>query len=209
MTPRRYIPIRSPLLAALLALMVTGCAARGPADADLRPGWSETGVASWYGHPFHGRTTASGEVYDMHQMTAAHRWLPFDTRLRVENRDNGRATEVRVNDRGPFVRGRIVDLSRAAAEALEMVGPGTGRVRLVVLELPEPPSCLELQVGAYRESRNVESARARLRRDGLEARAEAGPGGTVRVIAGPFPDMASASRARGRYGGTLRACRAG
>jgi rare lipoprotein A len=95
--------------------------------------WTETGVASWYGEPFHGRTTASGETYDMNDLTCAHRTLPFGTRLHVRNLENGRTVVVRVNDRGPFAKDRIVDLSRRAARELEMIGPGTARVRITVL----------------------------------------------------------------------------
>jgi rare lipoprotein A len=93
-------------------------------------------VASWYGHPFHGRTTASGETYDMEAMTAAHRTLPFGTVVQVDNLDNGQRTRVRINDRGPFVRGRIIDLSRRAARELDMVGAGIARVRITILEAP-------------------------------------------------------------------------
>ena len=92
-------------------------------------GYAETGVASWYGPTFHGKKTANGERYDMYQMTAAHRILPMQTRLVVKNLDNGRTAEVRVNDRGPFVNNRIIDLSYAAADALGVVGPGTARDR--------------------------------------------------------------------------------
>jgi hypothetical protein len=88
-------------------------------------GYSETGVASWYGPNFHGKKTANGERYDMYQMTAAHRILPMHTRLMVRNLDNGRTAEVRVNDRGPFVGNRVIDLSYAAANLLGVVGPGT------------------------------------------------------------------------------------
>ena len=95
--------------------------------------WTPTGVASWYGEPFHGRTTASGETYDMNDLTCAHRTLPFGTRLHVRNLENGRTVVVRVNDRGPFVKDRIVDLSRRAARELGMIGPGTARVRITVL----------------------------------------------------------------------------
>jgi len=93
-------------------------------------GYAETGVASWYGPNFHGKRTANGEIYDMHQMTAAHRILPMHTRLLVVNLDNGRSTEVRVNDRGPFVNNRVIDLSYAAANVLGVIGPGTARVSL-------------------------------------------------------------------------------
>ena len=122
-----------------LALLLQGCAlVRGspapvPVTEAVSPGWIETGIASWYGHPYHGRTTASGEVYDMDEMTCAHRTLPFGTRLRVENLENGRSTTLRVNDRGPFVDGRILDVSRKGARELGMIGSGTARVRITVL----------------------------------------------------------------------------
>lgn len=90
-------------------------------------------MASWYGNPFHGRATASGETYDMEAMTAAHPTLPFGTRVRVENLDNGRSATVTINDRGPFVKDRILDVSRKAARELGMLGPGTARVRITVL----------------------------------------------------------------------------
>lgn len=106
----------------------------GPASPAPGPGWVEVGIASWYGEPYHGRTTASGEVYDMDAMTAAHQTLPFGTVLSVWNLDNGASTTVRVNDRGPFVRNRIVDVSRRAARELNMMGPGTARVRLTIEE---------------------------------------------------------------------------
>ena len=128
-------------LGLLVTLLVQGCAVVGGAPAppyapeDLAPGWTETGIASWYGHPFHGRTTASGEVYDMNDPTCAHKRLPFGTRLRVENLDNGRSTTLKVNDRGPFVGARILDVSRKGAQELEMIGPGTARVRITILEV--------------------------------------------------------------------------
>src|SRR5580704_14600531 len=92
----------------------------------------EEGVASWYGIPFNGHRTSNGEIYDMHQFTAAHRTLPFNCVVRVTNLDNGKQTEVRINDRGPFVANRVIDLSLSAAQAVEMVGPGTARVRLEI-----------------------------------------------------------------------------
>ena len=93
-------------------------------------GYEEEGVASWYGKDFHGKDTANGETYDMHAMTAAHRVLPMNTRVKVTNLGNGRSVVVRVNDRGPFVGGRIIDMSYAGAKALDMVGSGTTRVHL-------------------------------------------------------------------------------
>ena len=92
------------------------------------------GLASWYGKPFHGRTTASGERYDMNAMTAAHRTLAFGTRVRVVNLKNGKSVVVRINDRGPFVKGRIVDLSRRAADQLAFRQDGVTKVRVEVLK---------------------------------------------------------------------------
>src|SRR5437762_3762354 len=113
-------------LAAIALLLVTGCA-RTAVTSPPRPavlGAEETGLASWYGYPHHGRRTASGEIYDMNELTAAHRTLPLGTRLLVTNLANGRSVEVRVNDRGPFVKGRILDLSYAAARTLGAEGTG-------------------------------------------------------------------------------------
>jgi rare lipoprotein A len=91
------------------------------------------GIASYYADEFHGRTTANGETYDMHDLTAAHRTLPFNTRVRVTNLSNNRSVVVRINDRGPFKSDRIIDLSYRAAEELSMLGPGTARVALDLL----------------------------------------------------------------------------
>jgi len=90
----------------------------------------QTGVASWYGADFHGRTTANGEIYDMHKLTAAHPELPFHSIVEVENLENGRCVRVRINDRGPFIKDRIIDLSLAAARRLDMADLGTARVNL-------------------------------------------------------------------------------
>ncbi len=94
----------------------------------------ETGISSWYGPKFHGRLTANGETYDMDGITAAHRTLPFGTILLVENLDNGKTVQVRVNDRGPYAKNRIIDLSRGAAKRIDMIGPGTARVRLYLID---------------------------------------------------------------------------
>ena len=95
------------------------------------------GVASWYGEDFNGRLTASGEVYDMYKFTAAHKTLPLGTTVKVTNLDNGKTVEVKVNDRGPYVRGRIIDLSRTAGRAIDIRGTGTARVKLEVLRWPK------------------------------------------------------------------------
>ncbi|MEJ2037912.1 MAG: septal ring lytic transglycosylase RlpA family protein [Desulfosarcinaceae bacterium] len=98
----------------------------------------QQGVASWYGRDFHGRKTSNGEIYNMHAMTAAHKTLPLGTYVRVRNLGNGKTVDVRINDRGPFVRGRIIDLSHAAASRIGMVGPGTAKVRIEALGAPAP-----------------------------------------------------------------------
>lgn len=96
-------------------------------------GFSQGGLASWYGRDFHGRRTSNGEVYDMYSMTAAHKTLPMNTMLLVKNTHNGKSTVVRVNDRGPFVKGRIIDLSYTAAKKLEITSSGVGEVKIVAL----------------------------------------------------------------------------
>ena len=103
---------------------------------EAAPSTGQTGEASWYGEPHHGRRTASGETYDMYQLTAAHPTLPLGTRVLVTNLKNGRAVEVRINDRGPHVPGRIIDLSFAAAQQLGVASGGTIPVRIRVLSLP-------------------------------------------------------------------------
>lgn len=92
------------------------------------------GIASYYAHDFHGKLTSNGEIFDMHALTAAHRVFPFGTKVRVTNLDNGKSVIVRINDRGPFVEARIIDLSLGAAKELDMIQKGTTRVRLDVLE---------------------------------------------------------------------------
>ena len=127
--------LSAPLL--LQACTMVGASTVPPRSRGSDPSpavWTETGVASWYGEPFHGRKTASGEKYDMNDLTCAHPTLAFGTRLRVENLDNGRSITVRVNDRGPFKKERILDVSRKAAQELGMIGPGTAQVRISVVE---------------------------------------------------------------------------
>jgi len=138
--------------------------AQPSASQPVVPGaYVEEGVASWYGAPFDGRRTSNGEVYDMHQFTAAHRTLPFNAVVRVTNLANGKQTEVRINDRGPFVGNRVIDLSYSAAQAIEMVGPGTATVRLEVLSGPSPSvGFFGVQVGAFLRQENAERLKAQL-----------------------------------------------
>ena len=123
----------------------------------------EDGVASWYGPNFHGNLTANGEVYNMYSMTAAHRTLPFNSMVRVRNLDNGKSVVVRINDRGPFVKNRIIDLSRKAAAEIGMLGPGTARVRLYLVrgDLKQARSSnlkvatYTVQLGSFRTERSA------------------------------------------------------
>jgi rare lipoprotein A len=138
------------------------------------PGGQFTAVASWYGEPFHGRLTASGARYNMHGLSAAHRSLPFGTRLKVTNPESGQSSIVTVNDRGPFVRGRQLDLSYGAAKEIGLIGAGVGRVAVEVLDrdvsyrkvVREEASrvaaggLFAIQFGAFREPENA----ARLKR---------------------------------------------
>ncbi len=147
----------SPLLLALLFL-ISSCGPphitprsherKRPAKSTQRPyiihgktyypisnagGYRETGIASWYGKQFHGRKTSNGEIYDMYGGTAAHKTLPMGTMLLVKNLKNGRTTVVRINDRGPFVKNRIIDLSYSAAKSIDMIGKGTAKVMIIAL----------------------------------------------------------------------------
>ncbi len=152
-----------------------------PSPASPLGNYSERGVASWYGVPFHGRRAADGEIYDMYKMTAAHRTLPFDTVVRVTNLANGLHTDVRIIDRGPFVEDRVIDLSLAAARALGMVGTGTAMVTLEVISssstssAPGTPGApvvaagtFAVQVGAFSDRGNADRLKdqlaARIRR---------------------------------------------
>jgi len=154
--------------ACLLAVALAGCGhkhrVRVTPPVPVAPGYTETGIASWYGHPYHGRPAANGEIYDMEKMTAAHRTLPFNTWVRVENLSNSKSVELRIIDRGPFVARRIIDISHAAAVALDMIGPGTAQVRMVVIRAPEAPAIgtFAVQVGAYASAQTAEGVRARM-----------------------------------------------
>ncbi len=152
-------------------------------------GYVARGLASWYGTKFHGRPTSSGEPYDMYAMTAAHRTLPIPSYVEVTNLENGRRVVVRINDRGPFVPGRIIDLSYAAAVKLGMVERGTAPVE--VRALSPRPQGLYLQVGAFARPEGAERLRLRLLRVLPAARVHRlppGPDGLHRVRIGPLRD---------------------
>src|SRR5438132_13792138 len=121
------------------------------------------GLASYYAEPYHGRRTASGEIFDSYQgMTAAHRTRPFNTMVRVTNKTNGRAVDVRINERGPFVDGRVIDLSLRAARQIDLVRPGVAPVKLKVLKEPPSGPVFAVQVGAFESERAAEDLKRRL-----------------------------------------------
>jgi rare lipoprotein A len=146
-----------------VAVVAAGCSSAAPAAPV--PGRPQLGVASWYGPGFHGRATTSGEIYDQDELTAAHPTLPLGTRVRVTNLETQRSVIVRVNDRGPFVKERAIDLSHAAAREVAMLGPGTAPVRIDVVERPPGGYSYVLyavQVGAFRERDRASALRAAL-----------------------------------------------
>ena len=171
-------------------------------------GFSQQGIASWYGKAFHGRKTSSGEIYDMYAMTAAHKTLPLGTWVRVEHLETGRQAKVRINDRGPFVQGRIIDLSYTAAHALGMVGSGTAGVKVTALGERRQTATgdtyipgdyhngiFTFQVGAFVSRENAERLRTRL--EGTFAHAhivsyDRGDAVFYRVRVGRFNDLKSA-----------------
>jgi len=113
------------------------------------PGYIERGIASWYGEEFHGRPTSSGEIYDMHALTAAHKLMPLGTVAKVTNLENGRSVTVKINDRGPFIDDRIIDLSYGSAGAIDMVETGLAPVEVEVLKWGERISDFTIQVGSF------------------------------------------------------------
>lgn len=131
-------------------------------------GNTQRGMASWYGEDFHGKQTSNKEIYDMHAMTAAHKTLPFGTYVRVTNLTSGRSVVVRINDRGPFVKGRIIDLSYAAAQKLGMAETGVAPVVIKVLKRFSPKKSSQryaIQVGSFTDKRNAKTLRAKLQRN--------------------------------------------
>jgi len=187
--------------------------ATGPAPAPTieseEKGWTEKGIASWYGEPYHGRRTASGEIYDMHQLTAAHKTLAFGSVVKVTRRDTGADVKVRVNDRGPFIEGRIIDLSFAAAKKIDLDIDGVAPVKIKVVgheagpkrkpaRVEDPEDCFWVQVGAFGDPGNARRAEAELERDGVEAVVLEGLDEFWRVRVGPFNEEKLAERARNR-----------
>jgi rare lipoprotein A len=164
---------------------------------------TQTGIASWYGPGFHGQPTASGTIYNQNDLTAAHQTLPLGTRVMVTNLDNGRSTEVTITDRGPFAKGRIIDLSYAAAQTLGMLGTGTVPVRLEVIDsgaykVRKIRDRLDytLQVGSFAEIENalkLKDQLAKTQPTQVSVAPYGGKGGTYyRVQVGSFPSRSEA-----------------
>jgi rare lipoprotein A len=145
-------------------------------------GFEQTGYASWYGKKFHGRSTSNGERYDMFKMTAAHKTLPFGTHVVVTNQQNKKRTVVRINDRGPFVKGRIIDLSYSAAQEIDLVGPGVAKVHLVALGR---------QVGTVKSGKNTSNPIVAI--DDLDQ-------GEFTIQVGAFLEKANANKIANRLG---------
>ncbi len=165
-----------------------------PLPAQLPVGYVEEGIASWYGIPYNGRRAADGEIYDMETLVAAHKLMPFNTWLRVTNLSNGKVVNVRIIDRGPFVEGRIIDLSKAAAREINMLNAGISRVRLEVIAAPRDIASNDfyaVQVGAFTSQTNAEQIRAQYaQRYGLaQILVRHGAVTSYRVLVGKFPTV--------------------
>lgn len=169
------------VLIAVAVLLPAPAAAEEPSTQNME------GMASWYGGEFQGRLTANGEVFDTYQFTAAHRTLPFGTIVRVTRLDNGREVDVRINDRGPFVEGRVIDLSLAAAQVLEMTGVGVARVRLAVVARPDEP-LRSIQIVSLSSEDAAENLALSLREEELGARVERAESGVYRVVITNVPE---------------------
>jgi rare lipoprotein A len=144
-----------------------GEAGKMDVPADAKPIFEETGMASWYGAPYHNRRGSNGEIYDMNAMTAAHLTLPLGSIARITNLKTGHSAVVRITDRGPFVPGRIVDLSLAAAKALDVYVPGTAKVRLEVLQSPSPLDTggrWAVQIGSFAQKHQAAELQEHLQR---------------------------------------------
>ncbi|PYQ63875.1 MAG: septal ring lytic transglycosylase RlpA family lipoprotein [Acidobacteria bacterium] len=195
-------------LVLILAALAPACASRSAPSGSRpiqeippSPGWTEQGIASWYGgrDGFEGKPTASGEIYDSSLLTAAHRELPLGSVVDVTNLDNGKTVRVRINDRGPFVFGRVIDLSRAAAREIGLIGPGVGSVRLTVVTPGAPMEIVSttgrwaIQVGSFADHLRAERHAERVRGTGRAVFLEPYRG-LSRVKVGPFDGRRDAER---------------
>lgn len=139
------------------------------------------GKASWYGGKFVGRQTANGEIFDTRKYTAAHKTLPFNTVVEVTNLENGKKVEVRINDRGPFIEGRVIDLSQIAAEKIDLIKTGTANVKLKVIKMPKSVQVMDIQVAAFSNFTYAASMRKRLQAAGFKPKTSLSNTGIMRV----------------------------
>ena len=161
--PEHFSKIKKTLYLLALIILLSSCARM----KYFPSGNVQTGLASWYGPGFHGKTTSSKEIFNMYDLTAAHRTLPFGTHVMVTNLDNGKSAIVRINDRGPFIKGRIIDLSYAAANMLGMIGEGVVTVKIEVLGDISPKKSeqkFSIQVGAFIFKENALALKKKLQR---------------------------------------------
>lgn len=204
MNSERRLPCALLALWAAAALLTacSGASRRG----DYPLGYVERGTASWYGPGFHGKRTANGERFDMHRLTAAHRTLPMGSVVQVRSLTTGRTVTVRINDRGPFARGRIIDLSHEAAKSLGMTGQGTDQVELRVVGYEGRPGALgylRVQVGSFAEENNARALAGRLRGTYPDVRiqtVELSSGRRYRVLVGQFASEGQAQAVADRIG---------
>ena len=215
--------MRQFLSACIISVILAGCAGTSTYDYKVNTnpytingttyypmasagGFSETGTASWYGPDFHGKQTASGEIYDKYAYTAAHKTLPFGTRVKVTNLDNGLSTTVVINDRGPFKSGRIIDLSYSAAQKISMVGTGTARVRIKAIGSTQSSTnttaattntggTYYVQVAAYSVRDNTNKTVKKLSGMGYKSALKQN-GGKYTVAVGPYGSRARATTER-------------
>lgn len=150
--------------------------------------YEEEGIASWYGGKFHGRLTANGETFNTHELTAAHKQLPFNSIVTVTNKTNGKSVQVRINDRGPFVEGRTIDLSYAAAVQLDMIKTGTAPILLHVENMEYLEIRFSIQVGAYRNLENATAMKRKLESNGFSPKAILNNKGVTRVYLADIPE---------------------
>jgi len=186
------------LLSVVTVAFLSACATFSGAPARVDMAYTETGYASWYGPGFHGRQAANGEIYDQHALTAAHRTLPFGTVVEVTRRDTGDRVLVRITDRGPFVRGRIIDLSHEAARELGSIGPGVVPVRLRIAALPDAAPLMgvyTVQLGNFQDPERARALYERLgvRIPGLRLVTEPTTA-SVKVVTRPYTDYRRAER---------------
>lgn len=188
----------------LFLLILAGCAT----PRDMSSGSViQTGEASWYGPGFHGQKTANGEIYDQYELTAAHRTLPFDTIVEVENQNNGQSVRVRINDRGPYADDRVIDLSKRAAEEIDMVDSGVAPVRLILVEAGGEirtargdlnQEIYTVQVGSFNRATDAEAVVEDIGRGANVEQASVDGNMVYRVYYGNFTRQSRAERAQRR-----------